>query len=154
MEARKSLSRPAMFTIIASVSLVLLLVGCGGSSPTFPLGTAIAVTLREYSVTPSRATAPAGRITFDVGNQGTVEHEFLVVRTDLDANILPRNADGSYAEDAPGTVVVGEIPDFAAGTHQQLTLDLDAGHYALVCNRVVGGMSHYAMGMHADFTLQ
>jgi uncharacterized cupredoxin-like copper-binding protein len=35
----------------------------------------------------------------------------------------------------------------APGTSLMLTIDMTAGHYAVVCN--LNG--HYAMGMHQDF---
>ena len=115
--------------------------------------TNVAVSLSEYTVIPTPSSAFAGTISFDVTNYGTVEHEFLVVRTDLAPGSLPTNADLSYEEDGPGTTLVDEIPGIPVGQSASLVLDLPAGHYVLLCNEVVGGMSHYHMGMHAAFTL-
>ena len=43
--------------------------------------------------------------------------------------------------------VVDEIEEIPAGSTENLTVDLTAGHYALICNLE----GHYRMGMQADF---
>ena len=42
---------------------------------------------------------------------------------------------------------VGETGDMEPGAVMLLTIDMSAGHYAVVCNLP----GHYAMGMHQDF---
>jgi uncharacterized cupredoxin-like copper-binding protein len=91
-------------------------------------------------------SAPAGNITFEVHNDGTIQHSFYVVKTDLDQASLP--LDGTKVdENATGVDFVDEIDDFDAGTIKTLSVDLDAGHYVLICN--IAG--HYTQGMHAAF---
>jgi uncharacterized cupredoxin-like copper-binding protein len=147
-------------TLVACVALsfVFVLSGCpqngggdggGGGGG----GTTVNVTLREFSVTPATSSAPAGTVTFHVSNAGTVTHEFLVIRTDLAPDDLPTESNGSYEEDGPGTDLLDEIEAINPGRTQDLTLDLDAGNYVLICNMVNQGFVHYALGMHTAFTV-
>ena len=45
--------------------------------------------------------------------------------------------------------VIGEQPEYDAGTTAELTLPLQAGHYVVMCN--IEG--HYQAGMYADLTI-
>lgn len=91
-------------------------------------------------------SAPAGHITFEVHNDGTIQHSFYVIKTDLDEGALP--LDGTKVdENATGVEFIEEIEDFDAGTIKTLPVDLEAGHYVLICN--IAG--HYTQGMHAAF---
>lgn len=103
-------------------------------------------TPQEFSLVPAQNSAAAGKVTFRVTNSGAMVHEFVVIKTDKTAATLPTEKDGSAKEDGS----VGEIPDMAAGTTHSLTLNLKAGHYALICNLP----GHYAGGMRADFTVK
>ncbi len=51
-------------------------------------------------------------------------------------------------EDTVGTNV-GETGDLRTGTTKTITIDLKPGHYVFMCNLP----GHYALGMHADFTV-
>ena len=117
--------------------------------------TVVNVTLREFSVTPARDSAPRGRITFAVTNGGTEEHEFLVIRTDLPADELPTEEDGTYEENGPGTELIEEIEPFEPGDTERITLTLEAGHYVLICNLFEieddEVEAHYSLGMFTDF---
>ncbi|WP_354701823.1 hypothetical protein DSM112329_02160 [Paraconexibacter sp. AEG42_29] len=106
----------------------------------------IAVNLSEYKIKAVPASAPAGRVTFDVTNDGAIPHEFVVIRTDKQASGLRK---GSEADEAGN---VGELDENAlpVGAEQDLALTLDAGHYALICNLP----GHYQGGMHTDFTVR
>jgi hypothetical protein len=121
-------------------------------------GTAVGVQLDEFTVTPDAQSAPAGRITFRVSNVGEEFHEFLVIKTDLAEDDLPTEADGSYEENGAGTELLDEIEGIPPGGSRNLTLDLDAGSYVLICNIVEaeGGETeaHYSLGMHAAFTVE
>jgi uncharacterized cupredoxin-like copper-binding protein len=98
----------------------------------------------------SATTAPAGKVTFVVTNTDTVTHEFVVLKTDQPAGSFPvtsfEGESNRIDEDTAGTNV-GETGDMKAGTSMLLTIDLAAGHYAIVCNLP----GHYAAGMHVDF---
>lgn len=116
-------------------------------------GTVVEVELDEFTVATSPGSVSEGMVTFRVRNAGNVVHEFLVIRTDLAADALPTAANGAFDEEAEGTQVVDEIEGIQPGGQSNLTLTLDAGHYALICNMVVSGTVHYAEGMSADFTV-
>jgi uncharacterized cupredoxin-like copper-binding protein len=120
--------------------------------------TEVSVSLEEFKVTPSAASAPAGEVTFKVKNNGTVQHEFLVIKTDLAPDALPTEANGSYAENGAGTQLIDELEEFEPGESQELALTLAAGKYVLICNMVfVDGEgvenAHYALGMRTAFTV-
>jgi uncharacterized cupredoxin-like copper-binding protein len=91
----------------------------------------------------------AGRVKFTVTNNGTVEHELVVIRTDLPAGSLPETASGRVDEEGAGlTKLDPEAEDIAPGTSKSATLKLSAGRYVIVCNLP----GHYANGMHAVVT--
>ncbi len=153
--------RSRSFALIASAALAGLVL-----TPTAALaqdaesdpamGTAVGVQVQEWAVVPDTMSVSAGSVTFDVENAGPEDvHEFVVVRTDLPAGELPTGEDGAFDEEADGVEVVGEIEDLEVGATESLTLDLEPGHYALVCNLVEeedGELeSHYQMGMWIDF---
>ena len=95
------------------------------------------------------ASAPAGDLTFRIKNSGSIDHEFLVVKTALADGAIPVEG-GLFAEDQEGIQVVDEIPQFAAGRTEELTVTLDPGQYQLVCNLP----GHYQAGMHTTFIVE
>lgn len=133
-------------------ALTITLAACGAAATPSPSASAapstaaggIAVELKEWSVTPSSATASAGSVTFNVTNSGTTIHEFVVVKTDTkaaDLTVVDNKIDESVL------TPVDEIEDIEAGATPTLTVDLAAGHYVLLCNIE----THYSQGMYADF---
>jgi hypothetical protein len=119
----------------------------------------IAVELKEWSVTPARADAPAGTITFDASNTGAEAHELVVVRAG-DPAALPLTADGTVDENKlPEGAFVGEVEPFPAKQHCTGTFELAAGSYALFCNILEteadgSKENHYANGMRARFEVR
>ena len=129
-----------------------------GASPGAGGGTAttVAVTLQEWSVLAAPTSAPAGTVTFQVTNTGPEDvHEFVVLKTDLDPGALPVDANGAVTEEGDGIEVVDEIEDIAVGTTQELTVDMAAGKYVLLCNiyEEADNEAHYTMGMRTAFTV-
>jgi uncharacterized cupredoxin-like copper-binding protein len=104
----------------------------------------VAVSLKEFSVNPTATQAPAGRVTFNVRNNGTVPHELVVLRTDKPAGSLLK---GARADE---TGNVGETGDLAPGASKTVAVNLKAGHYAVICNLP----GHYRAGQHIDFTVK
>ena len=141
------------YVVAVGLSLVAGLAACGTAT------TSVDVSLGEFSIAPSVATAPAGIVSFEVTNDGPNDiHEFVVIRTDLAVDALPTDADGAVLENGEGIEVIDEIEDMAVGSSETLALDLEAGSYVLICNLVAeeDGVSeaHYAMGMRAAFTVE
>ena len=116
------------------------------------------MSLVEFDVVPDPATAAAGSVTFNVDNLGVEIHEFVIIKTDLAEDALPTAADGSVDEAGAGIEVIDEIEDIAAEGSGDVTVDLEAGAYVLLCNIVDEDVSppesHYQEGMHAAFTVE
>jgi uncharacterized cupredoxin-like copper-binding protein len=110
---------------------------------------AVTVALSQFKVELGATSAPGGSVKFDVTNNGSVEHEFVVFKTDLAADKLPLSSDGkSVDEEGTGVKAIDEIAEFEPGKTESLTVDLPAGRYVLICNVP----THYTKGMHAEFT--
>jgi uncharacterized cupredoxin-like copper-binding protein len=103
------------------------------------------------SISLSTATAPAGKVTFAVTNEGPSVHEFVVLKSSTQAADFPiasfEGEANRFNEDAKGITNVGEAGEVQPGATKDLTLKLAAGHYAIVCNLP----GHYGAGMHQDF---
>ena len=107
----------------------------------------------------SPATAPAGDVTFVVKNTGTIDHEAVVLKTNLPFDKIPINNAG----DPPAPVTtgankvsedtnIGETgdPNLKPGDTRTFTIkNMTAGNYAIVCNIA----QHYGKGMRAAFTV-
>ncbi len=105
----------------------------------------VAVTLKEWSLTPTRQTVAAGPVTFTVANRGKLQHEFLVIRTTKAPNALPIQ-DGAATEAG----LVKEISEFKPGLTKKLTVTLKSGKYVLICN--IKG--HYKAGQYSRFSVR
>jgi uncharacterized cupredoxin-like copper-binding protein len=122
-------------------------------------GEEVNVVVSEFTVEPDPESVGAGEVTFVVDNQGGEIHEFLVVDADS-ADDLPVDADGAFDEAAFGKdKVLDEVEDIESGDTAELTLDLEAGTYLLLCNVVEEEESgevesHFMEGMHATFTVE
>ena len=112
----------------------------------------VAITLQQWSITPTSTTVPAGAITFSVTNAGTIPHEFVVMSTDTLAADFPigsfEGETNRFDEDKVGTNV-GETGDMQPSTTKSITIEMKPGHYAFVCNLP----AHFGSGMHVDFTV-
>lgn len=117
----------------------------------------IAVIVTDMAMRLSSSSAAGGTVTFDVKNvpseppYGTV-HELVVIRTDLDAAALPTTKDDrglvtGVIED--GLDIVGRTAHLAVGGSESLALNLEAGHYVLICNLT----GHY-MYMRQNFEVR
>jgi uncharacterized cupredoxin-like copper-binding protein len=119
--------------------------------------TIVNVALKEFSITPEQSTVTAGPVYFHAANEGAEAHEMVVIRTDLAPDELPVDDDGRVPEDQVS--IVGEIEPFAAGSDASITLDLQPGHYVLICNileKEESGKleSHYQEGMRTALTVE
>jgi uncharacterized cupredoxin-like copper-binding protein len=94
-------------------------------------------------VLPSPASAPEGTVTFNITNNSMeMEHELKVVKTDLGAGNLPTLDDGSADESQLDIAGAVGAEDLQVGDSASLTLDLEAGSYALICNLVHEAEEH------------
>jgi uncharacterized cupredoxin-like copper-binding protein len=115
-----------------------------------PATTTVAVTEKDFAITPSTTTTPGGLVDFVVTNSGPSDHEFLVFKTDLSPDQLPLGADGRVDEasdkvtkafDSGANIPTGQTKTFHAA--------LVPGSYVLVCNLP----GHYKAGMHTAFAV-
>ena len=106
-------------------------------------------TVKEWEVDVNAQGATAGDVTFTMTNDGTIQHEFLVVKTDIEDGKIPLGADNRFSEEGEGLAVIDEIPEWSIKQTKTLTLKLDPGNYQLLCN--IEG--HYANGMHTTFVV-
>ena len=141
--------KKVLLLIVAALFVLPLLAACGGGSNT--VNVTEGTDQDQYTIKLSQDSAKAGQVTFHITN-GTqnVTHEFVVIKTDLDAANLPKSADGTEVnEDDPQLKHIDEKEDIAPGDTVDLTVSLDAGHYVLICNLP----DHYNQGMYANFTV-
>jgi uncharacterized cupredoxin-like copper-binding protein len=121
-------------------------VGCGSDSGGDDEG-AVPATLQDFSIKLGKSSAPAGSVKFEIDNNGPSTHEFVVFKTDLAADALPKSdGEDTVDEEGEGVEHVDEVEDIEKGDSKTLEVDLDAGHYVVICNLP----SHYAQGMHAE----
>lgn len=144
---------------VAMAVVLLSAAGCGDDDDADDEGATIDVVLSEFIVDPSEDSVAAGEVTFALDNQGGDVHEFVVVRAASAAD-LPVDEDGAFDEETFGEDnVLGEVEDIESGDTAELTLDLEAGDYVLLCNIVEeeddGEIeSHFAEGMFTTFTVE
>ena len=103
------------------------------------------VTMDEFSLKASPKSATAGKVTFDLRNNGSDRHELIVIKTTKAASKLPQSG-GRASEKGR----VADSGTFAGGKSKKLTVTLKKGHYALICNLP----GHYSGGMRSDFTVK
>jgi len=127
---------------------LITLVGCGSDDDDSSAEGTIDVELSDYEINLDESSAPAGEVTFALKNKGPSVHEFVVFETDLAPDALPVDENGDVAEDeefAP----VDEVEDIEVDATPDLTVDLTAGDYVVICN--IAG--HYRQGMRESFTV-
>ena len=94
----------------------------------------------EFAMIPEVPTVAAGKVTLDVSNEGAIEHEVVVIPTDLDSGDLPTDAEGGAVEE--GAIVPhgegheGKEMDhagvhFDTGKSGKVSFDLDSGQVRL-----------------------
>jgi len=139
---------------LALAAIGATLVSCSSSGPT---SGPISASEKEWQITLSSTDIKAGTITFNIRNSGDKQHEFIIRKTDLQSDSLPKNADGVVIEDDPQLMLVGdpsEVGEIDPGTsNRTITLTLQPGHYVIFCNLHIDSLLHYQKGMHIDFTV-
>ena len=146
--------------VAAAVFVAACTTASGTPSPAAgtPTGgaTRVEITLQEWAVVPAQTSTLAGTVSFRVTNKGpNDEHEFVVIKTELDAGALPTDATGAVDETRAGMEVIGEIEGIAVGQTQELATPLAAGKYVLICNiySETEKEAHYKLGMRVGFTV-
>lgn len=117
---------------IAALALVALLGACskepesgvsgtgptGGTPATASKASSVKIVATDYEFAPKEITVSAGPTTFQIKNEGKVEHEFEIFKgTEL----------GGHSD------LVDEVEDIAPGITRELKVDLKPGTYAFAC---------------------
>lgn len=146
-----SLRGRAVLSVFALTMLVAPgLAGCSTSSSA-ATGARIDVAVRDFSITMSRRSVPAGTVRLHVTNQGPSTHEINVDLTRYAPDKLPLQRDGlTVAEDAKGLRRIDSIEQVNLDGTGDLTLELKPGRYVVWCNLE----GHYLGGMHQVFDVR
>jgi plastocyanin len=168
MDTRRRLAMRGGTVFLTVLVAGLALVACGDEepsgapatqAPTTTAHTTVGVTLKEFSVTPAKASAPAGQVTFEAENTGPKDpHELVVIKTDLEPDALPTTSKGGVDEEGAGVEALGEIEEFKVGETRSKAFELKTGSYVLICNVVEEEEgkteAHYQLGMRTAFTVE
>lgn len=130
----------AALALAASVLAAGLAAIAAPPADTATSGSVVSLALTEWKLTPRQVTVRPGRVAFVVRNDGTMVHEFVILRSDRHHHSLAVKG-GKAVE----TGRVGQIPAIPNGGSKRLTLKLKAGKYVLLCNL----LGHYQAGQFA-----
>jgi uncharacterized cupredoxin-like copper-binding protein len=163
--------KPSMLLVSGVAVAVLALAGCGGGDDnggegaadttaaqtgaqtgTTAGGKALTIQMGDYSFTPMDATTSKGTVTISAPNQGQLQHELVLLKTNQNAASLPLNGDEVDEEglEAKGVENAGEIEDVGPGQTKSGTFKLAPGKYAMICNLP----GHYQRGMYGTLTVK
>lgn len=157
---KKNVKKITSVATVLLVAAAISLAACGGDDadadptvtppPDLPgVETSVDVSLTEFVMGSSAGSVPAGTVTFNVSSDGAIFHNLIVVATDLAPDGLP--VDGAlFAVDEQQVEVVASTADLDPGDTEELTVDLAAGDYVLICNIP----THYSAGMTVAFTVE
>ena len=127
------------------LGLAVTVAACSGAAEVIPTDVDVSVHMQDYKVILSVPTMKAGTVKFGIKNEGSMEHSFELIRTDLPFDKLPTTADAKAKEDG----LIKQVKSLPVGKVEVVTADLAAGNYVIICN--VAG--HYQLGMRAAFTV-
>jgi uncharacterized cupredoxin-like copper-binding protein len=174
LDARRKMRFPLLGAVAATAALVAVLsvAGCGGGdggdtsstastaaeeeTPATNAGGAgggktLEIKMGDYFFSPSTVTAKAGKATIVAPNEGSVEHELVVFKTNLNPANLPTESNGEVDEEKLDEIAgeEGEVSEVAAGETKSGNFELTPGKYVIFCNLP----GHYAQGMYGTLTV-
>ena len=106
------------------------------------------ISLSEWKVVVA-STMKAGKANFMITNMGTMPHELLVFKSDLEPAAYPTDAAGNIKEEGAGVTLVSDGDNIDPAGTQARTIDLTPGKYVFVCN--IPG--HFKQGMFTVVTV-
>ncbi|HWP32380.1 MAG TPA: plastocyanin/azurin family copper-binding protein [Solirubrobacterales bacterium] len=154
--------------IVVPLALAAMLVaGCGGSDSGETTtaenetaatggggggGKRLEIKMGDYFFSPASGTTTAGKTVIEAPNEGAVEHELVLFKTNMDPAKLPTEAGGGVDEEKLDEIAeeAGEVPDVEAGETKSGKFDLTPGRYVIFCNLP----GHYAQGMYGTLTVK
>ena len=145
MKLSTTMSRPLL-----ALALAIGGVACSGDDEPEGgdgAGTTVDAAMRDWEILLDPTTVPAGAITFDVTNDGPTTHEFEIFSGDADPASLPVENGVANTE---GLELIDEVEDVTPGATAELSVDLEPGTYALICNLA----DHYEEGMFTSLEVE
>ncbi len=155
--------RKPVAVVVWAGTVAALLAGCGSSDSTTSSsagggeteaggGRAVEIKMGDFYFDPKNGTAPAGKTTIEAPNEGSVEHELVVFKTNKNPAKLPTEANGEVDEEKLDKEAeeAGEIADVEAGDTKAEEFELTPGKYVIFCNLP----GHYAQGMYGTVTVK
>jgi len=141
----------------------LIATGCGGGDDTTTAteteaaaggetgGNALEIKMGDYFFDPKNGSGAAGPTTIEAPNEGSVEHELVVFKSDMNPADLPTEANGDVDEEKLDQQAeeAGEIADVEPGESGSEDFELTPGKYVIFCNLP----GHYAQGMYGTITV-
>ena len=112
--------------------------GGGNTAAAGGPGTTIAATEKEYAIALDKSSVPAGNVTFNTKNAGSLPHTIAVTA-----------ADGASKAQGVTGKVIGDSGNIDGGKSGTLTVSLQPGTYQVVCT--VPG--HAQLGMIVQLTV-
>ena len=135
----------AALALGVAVGVVALLAGPAAPADNATSASVVSVALSEWKLEPGQVTVRGGRVSFVVRNDGTMAHEFLVLRSERHHHVLKLKG-GKAVE----TGRLGRIPQIAVGESKRLSLKITPGKYVLLCNM----LGHYQAGQYASLRVR
>lgn len=139
-----------IISVVALATLAALSVffpGCGQRQASSAGESTVQAELGEYYIKLDRNSVPAGKVTFTVVNTGKMEHELIILKTDLAVDKLPAEKDDPTRVDEDSLGNSGEVEELGPGKTKTGSFDRKAGKYVLVCNKP----GHYQAGQRIAF---
>ena len=124
--------------LLTALGVSLVTATAAPAAPKAPAN--VSVVLSEWKLVPSLASLKSGKVTFVVKNDGTLDHEFVVLRTDAHHHAIAVKK-GQAVEAG----LAGEIANIAPGQSRAITVSLKRGKYVVLCNL----LGHYKAGQFA-----
>lgn len=128
----------ATLGLLTVLSVSLVTAAAAPAAPQAPAN--VGVVLSEWKLVTSLASIKAGKVTFLVKNDGTLDHELVVLRTDAHHHAIATKGGQAVEKD-----LVGEIANIAPGQSRGMTVSLKRGTYVVLCNL----LGHYRAGQYA-----
>ena len=125
-----------------------LVFGACGEPASAVAATTVTATLTDQAISLSVPSVSVGKVSFKVVNSGTVVHSLVLIKTDTAHDKLPADPrDASKVTETGSVLATGQVQ---VGQSKELTRDLAAGNYVVICNEP----AHYIVGMHIGFQVK
>lgn len=132
---------------VGLLAALFVATSCTQAIEPIPADVNVIVDMKEYSITLSVASIKAGVVKFGIRNNGTMVHDFDLIKTDLAPDKLPIDLGSAKAKDDG---LVKQMINIAANRSTTLSADLAPGNYVIICN--VAG--HYQLGMRVGLKVE